>query len=458
MSRISSTLSPRPRRTLGEAVVGLHFMNDDLRSLRDTKRLYRRLDGLLATIVAQPVGNRVIETYVERLLEEFSQDLKLRSAFVYRELRSSFVLEQRFGEADGVAPDTLSSSAPWVAGVFEQRVLFFEGEHSPPLRVPAELTRVCPAAVVTIEEPRQRHLLLFTFHPNWHREYAEFALNTARSALIARLFEQRLGGTLREAAAIQESLLPSQPPAFREYDIAGSSRAAEEVGGDFFDFLPLDEETMGLSVGDASGHGLPAALVARDVVVALRMGVERELKLRHTMRKLNRVVHSSNLSSGFVSLFYSELEANGNLFFVNAGHEPPLLVSAGEDHWLPRGGPVLGPLPDTEFKSHFVHIDRQATLVLYTDGIIERRNRDGSFLGRDGLSAAVHATLGRSSQHVVDGIFEAAEAFGHGAQWEDDATIVVVRRLPLAKTPARSVGESVQRESGARGIRPDATP
>ena len=421
--------------------------HDDALSLHDTKRLYRRLDGLLAEIVEQTAGHRLLEVYVQRLWRDFAEDLGLRALRVYRERRSSFVLEIHFGEDDDSVLSSIDSSAAWVTNAFEQRVVLVEPARSPVASFPFGRSAASPHAIVSIDEPRQRHLLLFAFHPDWQRESVEFALNTARSALIARLFEQRLGATVREAAAIQESLLPSHPPSFRGYDIAGRSLAAEEVGGDFFDFLALDEDSMGLSIGDASGHGLPAALVARDVVVALRMGVERELKIRHTLRKLNRVVHSSNLTSGFVSLFYGELEDNGNLFFINAGHEPPLLVVGDEHRFLRRGGPVLGPLPDAEFKSHFVHIDREATLIMYTDGIIERRNREGDFFGCEGLSAAVRAATVESSHDLVEHVFKSADVFGQGAQWDDDATIVVVRRLPVGAAAVEDLAASMRTQS-----------
>jgi sigma-B regulation protein RsbU (phosphoserine phosphatase) len=378
--------------------------------------------------------------YVERLWHEFAEDLKLHALAFYREQREAFAIERRFGAEDEEIDLDHELAAPVIAAAFEQRVLLFDANAANAVFV-GRRANACPCAVVSIAESRQRYLLLFTFESEWHREYAEFALNTARSALIARLSEQRLGGTLREAAAIQESLLPAQAPVFRDYEIAGRSIAAEEVGGDFFDYLPVDEDTLGLSIGDASGHGLPAALVARDVVVALRMGVERELKLRHTMRKLNRVIHSSNLTSGFVSLFYAELESNGNLFFINAGHEPPLLATVDKHIWLPRGGPVLGPLPDAEFKSHFIHVDRGAVLVLYTDGIIERRNSEGEFYGRERLSEVV-ADGGHGSAHeLVELLFASADEFGGRSRWEDDATIVVVRRSAGGRTEKRGAAE-----------------
>ena len=159
-----------------------------------------------------------------------------------------------------------------------------------------------------------------------------------RAALGARLIEERAARRPHaRPPRIQQSLLVEEPPPFAGYDIAARSVPAEEVGGDFFDFLPFDDEMLGLAIGDASGHGLPAALLVRDVVTGLRMGIEKDLKIAHVFARLNRVIHRSNLSSRFVSVFYGELEANGNLVYVNAGHQPPLLFSTGrrDGSWPP---------------------------------------------------------------------------------------------------------------------------
>ena len=143
---------------------------------------------------------------------------------------------------------------------------------------------------------------------------------------------------------------------------------------------------LGLAIGDASGHGLPAALLVRDVVTGLRMGIEKELKIAHVFAKLNRVIHRSNLSSRFITVFYGELEANGNLIYVNAGHQPPILFFANPaqvpNHMeLDTGGTVIGPLPEPTFRRGFARVRPGEILVAVTDGILERRDADGEFFG-----------------------------------------------------------------------------
>ena len=180
------------------------------------------------------------------------------------------------------------------------------------------------AALLVGRRPK-RHVIFFLLADGWVLEELDFALNTIRASLDARLVDERVRGSFREAAEIQQSLLVEEPPHFPGYDIACRSVAAEEVGGDFYDFVSFDGEMLGIAIGDASGHGLPAALLVRDVVTGLRMGIEKELKVAHVFEKLNRVIHRCNLSSRFVCVFYGELERDGNLIYVNAGHQPPIL-------------------------------------------------------------------------------------------------------------------------------------
>jgi sigma-B regulation protein RsbU (phosphoserine phosphatase) len=206
------------------------------------------------------------------------------------------------------------------------------------------------------------------------------------------------------------------------------------VGGDFFDFLPFDDELLGLAIGDASGHGLPAALQVRDVVTGLRMGLEKELKVAHVFEKLNRVIHRSNLSSRFVSVFYGELEASGSLIYVNAGHPPPLVFQASGVQELATGGTVIGPLPEARFRRGFARLEPGELLVLCTDGVLERRDRENEFFGTAGVSRVVREAGEASAGTVLDRLF--AESFTHGLDrpWEDDATVVVVRRLREGET------------------------
>jgi sigma-B regulation protein RsbU (phosphoserine phosphatase) len=185
---------------------------------------------------------------------------------------------------------------------------------------------------------------------------------------------------------------------------------------------------MSFAFGDASGHGLPAALLVRDTVTGLRMGVEKHLRIEYVFAKLNRVIHRSNLSSRFISVFYGELESNGNLSFVNAGHQPPLLFRKDRVLELRTGGTVIGALPQVSFRRGLVRLDPGAVLVLFTDGIVDRRGPGEEFFGEERLKRVVQESHGAPSAQVLDRILDAAFAHGGDRPWEDDVTVMVIRR------------------------------
>jgi len=396
----------------------------------EAKLLYRRLDSLVGALdVARP-GKNVVVTFLEEAFLALRDDLRLRAAVLYAEKREGFGLVKSVGEPRVSAKETLDASAPPVGLVLQHGVYIFPepGAEGTPAR--AGILPRGPAAALAVGSRGSRHLIFFLVGEGWVREELDFALNTVRAALGSRLMDARVRGSFREAAEIQQSLLPDELPKFPGYELAARSVPTEEVGGDFFDFIAFDGELLGLAIGDASGHGLPAALLVRDVVTGLRMGIERELKVGPVLTKLNRVIHRSGLSSRFVSVFYGELEAGGNLIYVNAGHQPPLLFSRGHVLELTTGGTVIGPLPEVKFQRGVIRLYPGDVLVAMTDGIFDRRSKGGEFFGEAHLRRLVQDSK-ESAPAVLDRIFTAAFAFGDGRPWEDDATAVVIRRLEI---------------------------
>lgn len=388
------------------------------------KDLYRRLEGLLAMAEARSEDasdlDAIVGSFIAAFVEDLGTELGFTSALIARERRGRFVFPPGATEDLDLAP-VVTALGREPTGVFiDPRTVGTFGAQQ-------------PCAVILVGEEPERLLFVFGIRGDEaagvDSDSLLLTLSILRSVLAARLLAARFDDTLRQATLIQQSLLPSRAPRFPGFDLAARSIAAHDVGGDLFDFLPLDEGLIALAVGDASGHGLPAALLARDVVVGLRMGLEGDLKSGSVLGRLNSVVHASALSSCFVSLFLAELESNGSLFYFNAGHEPPLLFEAGgRAEELAGGELVLGPLPDTRFKRRFAHIDRGSTLLIFSDGLLERRGGDDELFGRGRLEDAARAHLADGAQAIVDAVFDASLRFGGSARWEDDATLVVVQR------------------------------
>jgi hypothetical protein len=394
----------------------------------DAKLLYRRLDSLFAGLdPGQPQAD-LLEGFLEQAFKTLKDDLRLSAGLLYEERRDAFTLTRTVGDPGTPVAEEIDPALPPVREIFRHRVYIFADPSAP--ASPQALGWLPPAAAAAVVMGRRpkRALLVFVLAEGWVHEELDFTLNTVRAALGSRLQDERVRGSFEKAAEIQQSLLVEEPPEFPGFDIACRSVPTEEVGGDFYDFHTFGDEMIGLAIGDASGHGLPAALLVRDVVTGLRMGIEKDLKVAHVFRKLNRVIHKSNLSSRFISVFYGELEREGTLVYVNAGHQPPLIFRPGGIDTLTIGGTVIGPLPEVEFRRGVAQIAPGETLVMCTDGIIERRDRSGAFLGEEGLVRLVREAERGSADEILDHVFDVAWRWGAGRPWEDDATLVVVKR------------------------------
>jgi sigma-B regulation protein RsbU (phosphoserine phosphatase) len=396
----------------------------------DAKLLYRRLDGLFSQVDGARPRKQVMESFLEDFFKKLREDLRLQAGLLYAPRRDDLGLIATAGDLRGLAvPESIDAGLVPLRLVFQHGVYIFADPYHDDAPARFGLLPLGAAAGVAIGRRPNRYVMFLQMEPGWVSEELDFTLNTVRAALGSRMVEERLRGGLTEAAQIQQSLLVEEPPAFSGYDIAARSLPAEEVGGDFFDFQAFDDELLGFSIGDASGHGLPAALLVRDVVTGLRMGIEKDLKVSEVFARLNRVIHRSNLSSRFVSVFYGEIEAGGNIVYVNAGHPPALLFSGDRVLELATGGTVIGPLPEVRFRHGHAHMEPGDVLALCTDGILERRNRAGGFFGQEGLEAAVRAAQDKPASAILERAFDAARAFGKARHWEDDATLVVLRRV-----------------------------
>jgi sigma-B regulation protein RsbU (phosphoserine phosphatase) len=377
----------------------------------DPKQLHRRIEAAVNQAAGSGPPRRFAERVLAPLLAELGASERLRSVHLFE--RRDGRLHQ-IGQAGPEAPRL-------------QEYLIHAGELAGSSWTgPTDAGPVTVFPVTTAEDV----LLALVFEPGHDGDAAlSSALATPiQYAVQHQLRRHDLEDAFERARAIQTSLLPPAKPEFGEFDILAFSRPAHEVGGDLYDFIRLDESTLGIAVADASGHGLPAALQARDVITGLRMGAERDLRLTRTVEKLNRVIHRSGLTSRFVSLVFAELEDNGTLLYVNAGHPPPLLCDDGGVHDLSIGGTLLGPWPEAAYKMGFAHIDRGAMLVLYTDGVIERRSRSGEMFGAERLRAWLLEHREQPATSALDDLTRALDAHSGRTQAEDDTTIVIVRR------------------------------
>ncbi|MEK7729524.1 MAG: SpoIIE family protein phosphatase, partial [candidate division KSB1 bacterium] len=293
----------------------------------EPKTFYRKLDALLRKIGKEKSGKKFLSTIMAEVESSFGEDLRITNGRLYQEQRDTFTLIAPLEKTKSKQAFKLAVASEAVSRVLQNgSYIYDDAALGADFGFEPHREYTIPAAFTVVRNPDRRWLFVFELKSGWAREEIEFCMNAVRSALNYRLFSDAIKNDLQQAATIQQSLLPAQALVIRGYEMAGRSQPAELVGGDLYDYIPFDDDMFGVAIGDASGHGLPAALLVRDVVTGLRMGLEKEMKMVETLKKLNRVIHRSTFSSRFISLFYGEIESNGNVIYVNAGHPGPLLV------------------------------------------------------------------------------------------------------------------------------------
>ncbi len=255
-----------------------------------------------------------------------------------------------------------------------------------------------------------------------------YVLSSFKYFINQHLILSNLTGDLNKASEIQNSLIPDNIPEFSDFDIAAKFLPAEIVGGDVYDFIKMDDELLGITIADASGHGLPAALQARDAIIGLRMGIEKENKIWAVINKLNKVIFQTSMSSRFISLFYGELEKDGLLTYVNAGHCNPIYIHNNNVQELDIGGMVLGWTDQTFYRRGFLFIEQGGILILYTDGLTETKIKGNEEFGVERLVKLVQSNSDKSAQKILDIIISKISKLKINSFWEDDVTLIIIKR------------------------------
>ncbi len=392
----------------------------------EPKVFYRKLDFLLSRIGEGKTGKEFLFDIVKELENTFGNDLHICNGRLYEESEDEYILISKVPK-NLRYKKKLSKSSPAVKVLIKNKSYIYD---DPQFSIDETLNNIkdytIPAAI-TFRGPEYRYILIYELKSGWEREAISFCLNAFNSALNYKLFSEAVKSEFQQAANIQKSLLPQASPEFAGFEIFGKSKPAELVGGDIYDYFFFENE-LGVCIGDASGHGLPAALLVRDLVTGLRMGLENHTEITHTLRKLNSVIFRSVYSTRFISLIYIKIEKNGNLSFVNAGHPPGILLSGDTIKELQPNALIFGALPEIELRKDYVYMHPGDILLLYTDGIIERINSDGEEYGKERLKEAIKLNRDKSAKELSKALFASTDTFGEGSTWKDDASLVIIKR------------------------------
>lgn len=241
-----------------------------------------------------------------------------------------------------------------------------------------------------------------------------------------------LMASLKLAEEVQQNLLPQQPPDFAGADIAGTSIYCDETGGDYYDYLKLSGERLGIVVADASGHGVGAAMHMTTVRAFLHYGLRDYQGPGRLLSEVNQyVTRDSSETSRFMSLFFLELDPSAkSLRWVRAGHEPAIMFdpAQGEFRELSGAGVALGVVEDHTYQEYTLDGWQSGTIIIIgTDGVRETRNADGDMFGMNRLRDIISKHAAESAKHIQDTVINTLRSFQNSAPQEDDITLVVIK-------------------------------
>ncbi len=253
-----------------------------------------------------------------------------------------------------------------------------------------------------------------------------------RALLYAQMLEERrLEGEMVVARQVMAGLLPREAPKIDGFDIAAVIEPCYEVGGDYYDFIPLGDDRFSFAMADVSGKGVPAALVVAAMRATLYTLARRELALRSILRYANEFIHlSTGPKAKYVTLFYAVLDARARRFiYINGGHLPPVVLRAnGEIELLRSGGFPLGFFDNPRYFEQFVKLEAGDHVCLYTDGITEAADAEERDYGRPRLIEVLRENQSWAAVEICDAVLADVRRFS-GKAPTDDASVLVIKAL-----------------------------
>lgn len=296
---------------------------------------------------------------------------------------------------------------------------------APIIRADGEVIGVINLEADWVDGYSERDLELLTM-------FASLAASAINHTLLYRevLRQRRAESEIELARKVVESLLPRAFPNLAGLDIYGTTIPVREVGGDYLDVIDRISDRLGVLVADVSGKGLAAALIMVTFRAYIHATVINELAMRVVMARVNRLVHEATNGDRFITTFYGLIDAeNKRLMYINAGHNPPLLLRAdGSSQLLSHGGLPLGAFDDSRYSESVVEFRAGDVLVLYTDGVVEARDARDELFGLERLEQVVRAYESERAYTIVQAVTGAVHDFAFDLDGpEDDLTVMVIK-------------------------------
>lgn len=254
------------------------------------------------------------------------------------------------------------------------------------------------------------------------------ALTNAR-LYVDSLERIRLQEEVTMARQIQLDLLPTSPPTFECMKISAHSTPSRTVGGDFYDFIQKQDKKLGICIADASGKGMPAALMIAQTQAILKSEVHNGNPIDLVLKNMNQQLVDSSSSEKYVTLFYGELDTeNGQFQYSNAGHNYPLLIRANDEViFLKEGGPIIGALPMMNYVANSVQLQKDDVLFFFTDGLSEAMNEKEEEYTEGRILDFVKQHKDKEPSEIIDLILKDVRTYDPTYPPRDDTTIVSIK-------------------------------
>ena len=274
----------------------------------------------------------------------------------------------------------------------------------------------------------------------FNQEILEVVIGICNQASLAidnaimnkKLLEQNLSAKEMDIARdIQINFLPKIPPATKNFDISVMSVPAKKVGGDYYDFIPLSEDKLGIMIADVAGKGIPAALLVSIVRSAFRMEAQRAItNVEELMYITNNAVCRDTVNNMFITVFYLVLNVNsGEIIYSNAGHCYPLLIKKeGEVEKLKVGGSIFGMFENSTYKSEKIILENDDILILYTDGVTDSKNEKDESYGTKRLINKIQENIYLKAEEIKKKVYEDVRSFAKTGELFDDFTLMVIKK------------------------------
>jgi serine phosphatase RsbU (regulator of sigma subunit) len=243
------------------------------------------------------------------------------------------------------------------------------------------------------------------------------------------LEKQRLEEELLRARQIQLALLPRSLPRGKEFEVSAFIQPARQVGGDYYDFIRIEGETFGIAIGDASGKGMPAALLVSLMHAFLRAEAKNRLPPNEVICNINKLICTSTSSEKFATMFYGEFNPlERRITYCNAGHNYPVVLrKSGKFEFLEEGGLIVGAFPFAEYERSERSFDTDDLVVLYSDGLTEAFNAKEEQFGEQRLLDLLEGAHHHPAEKIKDMIVQEVNNFSRGSIFWDDFTLVVLK-------------------------------